>query len=53
LARDRELLKRMRAAARANALTCSWDAVFTRVYEGYRDALPPHFREEEPAAAKA
>jgi glycosyltransferase involved in cell wall biosynthesis len=39
LARDRGRLAQMRAAARAYALTCSWDAVFDSVYEGYRDAL--------------
>lgn len=32
---------RMRAAARAYALTCSWDAVFARVYQGYDSALNP------------
>jgi hypothetical protein len=30
----------MRTAAREYALSCSWDAVFTRVYEGYLEALP-------------
>lgn len=40
LARDRERLIHMRTAARAYALTCSWDAVFSRVYDGYRDLLP-------------
>lgn len=40
LLQDRGRLAGMRAAARAYALTCSWDAVFDRVYEGYRDALP-------------
>jgi glycosyltransferase involved in cell wall biosynthesis len=39
LAEDRARLTQMRLAARAYALTCSWDAVFDRVYEGYRDAL--------------
>lgn len=39
LARDRARLAEMRTAARAYALTCSWDAVFDRVYEGYHDAL--------------
>jgi hypothetical protein len=39
LANDRNRLARMRSAAREYALTCSWDAVFTRVYEGYNDAL--------------
>jgi phosphatidylinositol alpha 1,6-mannosyltransferase len=43
----------MRAAARAYALTCSWDAVFTRVYEGYRDALPAQFGEQEAVVAQA
>jgi glycosyltransferase involved in cell wall biosynthesis len=41
LANDRLLLTQMRIAAREYALTCSWDAVFTRVYEGYLEALPP------------
>ena len=40
LASDRARLAQMRAAAREYALTCSWDAVFTRVYEGYLGALP-------------
>ncbi|HMF54390.1 MAG TPA: glycosyltransferase, partial [Edaphobacter sp.] len=40
LAKDRERLTQMRAAARAYALTCSWDAVFSRVYDGYQDAFP-------------
>jgi glycosyltransferase involved in cell wall biosynthesis len=35
LARDRTRLDRMRAAARAYALGCSWDAVFDRVYAAY------------------
>jgi len=35
LARDRERVKRMREAARAYALGCSWDGVFGRVYAGY------------------
>jgi hypothetical protein len=34
----------MRIAARAYALTCSWDAVFDRVYAGYQDALVPAVR---------
>jgi hypothetical protein len=29
----------MRIAARDYAITCSWDAVFERVYTGYQDAL--------------
>jgi glycosyltransferase involved in cell wall biosynthesis len=40
LAQNPQRLASMRSAARAYALTCSWDAVFDRVYEGYRDALP-------------
>ena len=52
LAQDRERLVRMRTAAREYAMTCSWDAVFARVYEGYRDALPPQFGEEELAKSK-
>jgi glycosyltransferase involved in cell wall biosynthesis len=39
LANDRARLTQMRTAAREYALTCSWDAVFARVYEGYKDAL--------------
>jgi glycosyltransferase involved in cell wall biosynthesis len=39
LANDRDRLGEMRTAARAYALTCSWDAVFDRVYAGYQDAL--------------
>jgi phosphatidylinositol alpha 1,6-mannosyltransferase len=40
LVRDREHLANMRSAARQYALTCSWDAVFARVYDGYRNILP-------------
>lgn len=40
LANDPDRLTKMRTAARNYALTCSWDAVFSRVYEGYRDILP-------------
>jgi glycosyltransferase involved in cell wall biosynthesis len=40
LASDRARLAQMRAAAHDYALTCNWDAVFTRVYEGYLEALP-------------
>jgi glycosyltransferase involved in cell wall biosynthesis len=40
LVRDRGRLAQMRAAAREYALGCSWDAVFGRVYDGYRTALP-------------
>jgi len=32
----------MRAAARAHALTASWDAVFEGVYAGYQGILPVH-----------
>jgi glycosyltransferase involved in cell wall biosynthesis len=39
LARDADLLARMRLAAREYALGCSWDAVFGSVYEGYAEAL--------------
>jgi glycosyltransferase involved in cell wall biosynthesis len=48
LAQDRDRLTQMRLAARAYALTCSWDAVFDRVYEGYRDALAPKPEVEQP-----
>jgi len=40
LARDPALLAGMRTNAREHALTCSWDAVFDRVYAGYPSALP-------------
>jgi phosphatidylinositol alpha 1,6-mannosyltransferase len=43
LVRDRARLDRMRLLAREYALGCSWDAVFDRVYEGYRTALPVSF----------
>jgi glycosyltransferase involved in cell wall biosynthesis len=39
LAHDRARLAQMRSAARDYALTCSWDAVFSRVYDGYRGVL--------------
>ena len=37
-------LEAMRTAARANALTCSWDAVFDRVYNAYAEVsgAPSH-----------
>lgn len=35
LANDRERLAQIRFAAREYALSCSWDAVFDRVYQGY------------------
>ncbi len=37
---DPQRLAQMRAAARAYALTCSWDAVFHRVYQAYATVLP-------------
>ena len=40
LASNRERLRQMRTAAREYALTCSWDAVFSRVYDRYCDILP-------------
>jgi hypothetical protein len=40
----------MRAAARAYALTASWDAVFEGVYDGYEGILPIH-REQIAAAS--
>jgi glycosyltransferase involved in cell wall biosynthesis len=39
LVRDRTRLERMRVCAREYALGCSWDAVFERVYAGYRVPL--------------
>ena len=39
LASDRARLEKMRIASRAYALTCSWDAVFDRVYAGYENAF--------------
>jgi phosphatidylinositol alpha 1,6-mannosyltransferase len=41
LERDRPLLRSMRSNARQDALGCSWDSVFERVYAGYLTALPP------------
>jgi glycosyltransferase involved in cell wall biosynthesis len=35
LVRDRTRLNAMRLAARAHALTCSWDSVFSQLYETY------------------
>ena len=43
LVRDRARLNGIRLRAREYALGCSWDAVFDRVYEGYRTALPVSF----------
>jgi phosphatidylinositol alpha 1,6-mannosyltransferase len=39
LVRDRARLRQMRTSAREYAVGCSWDAVFGRVYEGYRTVL--------------
>jgi phosphatidylinositol alpha 1,6-mannosyltransferase len=39
LIRDRARLAGMRTAAREYAETCSWEAVFDRVYQGYETAL--------------
>lgn len=39
IARDPRLYSAMRSAARADALTTSWDSVFDRVYDGYAMAL--------------
>jgi glycosyltransferase involved in cell wall biosynthesis len=39
LLRAPEQLARMRVAAREYALTCSWDAVFDRVYDAYGEVL--------------
>jgi glycosyltransferase involved in cell wall biosynthesis len=47
LARDRALLARMSRAARAHALTCSWDAVFDSVLTAYP---VPQAAKEPPAA---
>ena len=38
--RHEELHAHMRAAAREYALTCSWDAVFDRVYDAYATVCP-------------
>jgi glycosyltransferase involved in cell wall biosynthesis len=40
LLRDPARLACMRHAARAYALTCTWDAVFNRVYAAYESILP-------------
>lgn len=50
LAENRDRLRQMREAARAYALTCSWDAVFDRVYEGYQGALETPQFDTPPAA---
>ena len=44
LAADPALLNRMRHNARAHAVTCSWDAVFDRVYAAYDSILNPAAR---------
>ena len=36
---DRQLLQRMRIAARQQALACSWDSIFDGVYKAYEEAL--------------
>jgi len=36
---DRQLLGRMRSAARQQALACSWDSIFDGVYKAYEEAL--------------
>ncbi len=41
---DPEKHAAMRAAARAYALTASWDSVFEGVYEAYEEILPQHMR---------
>ncbi|HEY0263905.1 MAG TPA: glycosyltransferase, partial [Granulicella sp.] len=41
LALDRARLAQMREEARAYALTCSWDAVFDKVYHTYETLLRP------------
>ena len=41
---DPQLLASMRTAARNYAQGCSWDAVFSRVYDAYRTVLPEAFR---------
>jgi glycosyltransferase involved in cell wall biosynthesis len=40
LARDREQLRQMSAAARQDALNQSWDAVFDEVFQAYASCLP-------------
>ncbi len=45
LLRNPERLCAMSQAARAYALTCSWDAVFDRVYMAYRPLLERAERE--------
>jgi len=47
LARDRTLLAQMSRAARAHALTCSWDAVFDSVLAAYPVS---HIAKEPPVA---
>ena len=40
LAHDLDLRLSMGSAARSHALSCSWDAVFDKVYRGYEEILP-------------
>ena len=44
IVRDPELHRSMRAAARAKALSMSWDRVFEKVYEAYAVCLAPSAR---------
>lgn len=39
LYRDRETLARMKAAARDSAVSNSWDAIFSGVFDSYREAI--------------
>lgn len=43
LLRDPDLRARMSEAARAQAMGESWDAVFEKVYEGYRAGILQRF----------
>jgi phosphatidylinositol alpha 1,6-mannosyltransferase len=51
--KDPARLTSMREAARAHALTCSWDAVFDRVYEAYRALCLPCLAGAEEASSPA
>ena len=51
--KDPARLTSMRMAARAHALTCSWDAVFDQVYEGYRALWRPCFGGVDAASSPA
>jgi glycosyltransferase involved in cell wall biosynthesis len=39
LMNDRDMLRRMKAAAREQALSIAWDRVFERVYDAYGEVL--------------